>query len=117
MEPRDVPLRDRLMAQHDTTPEKLAAYRQEVEALLGQLRRRKWWGDAARAVLTTLGAVVLFPLAVFLGLMTLYLLVGGASREAAWLPAAGGLASLAGAVVLVRWYFRRRADDVLLEVK
>ena len=24
MEPRDVPLRDRLMAQHDTTPEKLA---------------------------------------------------------------------------------------------
>jgi hypothetical protein len=79
--------------------------------------RRKWWIDAVRAVLTTLGAVVLLPLAILFGLMVLYLLVGGASLAEAWCPATAGLACLAGAVVLLRWFFRRRADDLLLEVK
>ena len=117
MEPRDEPMRDRLPAQQELRPEKLALYRKEVDALLERLRRRKWWADAVRATLTTLGAVVLFPLAVRFGLMFLYLLVGGTDHTAAWFPAAAGVACLAGTVVLVRWYFRRRDDDLLLEVK
>lgn len=117
MEPHDEPLRDRLMAQQEPNPEKLARYREAVEALLEQLQRRKWWVDAVRAVLTTVGAIVLFPLAVFFGLMFVYLLVGGATLIEAWLPATAGLLSLAGAIALVRWFFRRRTDDLLLEVK
>jgi hypothetical protein len=117
MEPHDEPLRDRLMAQQEPSPEQLPRYRREVEALLEKLRRRKWWADAVRAVLTTLGAVVLFPLAVLFGLMFLYLLAGGRTVTDAWFPATAGLVCLAGAVVLVRWFFRRRADDLLLEVK
>jgi hypothetical protein len=116
MGPHNEPLRDRLMAQQEPAPEKLARYRQEVEALLEQLRRRRWWIDAVRAVLTTLGAVVLFPLTALFGAMFLYL-VGGTNPEAAWCPAAAGLACLAGAAALVRWFFRRREDDLLLEVK
>ena len=103
MEPREEPLRDRLLAQPGPTPEQLARYRREVEALLGHLRRRKWWADAARAVL--------------LGLMALYLLAGGRPVAEAWLPAAAGAACLAAAVMLVRWFFRQRGDDLLLEVK
>jgi hypothetical protein len=117
MEPHDEPLRGRLMAQQEPAPEKLSRYRKEVEALLEQLRRRQWWIDAVRAMLTTLGALVLFPLAVLFGLMFLYLLVGGAKLTEAWCPATAGLVCLAGAVALVRWFFRRRSDDLLLEVK
>lgn len=117
MEPRDESMRDRLPAQHEPDPEKLARYRKDVEALMERLRRRKWWKDAARAVLTTLGAVVLFPLAALFGLAFLYLLAGGTDRTAAWFPATAGVACLAGAILLVRWYFRRRDDDLLLEVK
>jgi len=117
MGPRDESMRDRLPAQHDPDPEKLARYRTEVDALVERLRRRGWWKDAARAALTAAGAVVLFPLAAFLGLASLYLLAGGPDRTAAWLPAAAGLGCLAGAVLLVRWYFRRRDDDLLLEAK
>jgi len=91
----DEPLRDRLIAQQELTPEKLSRYRKEVEALLEQLRRRKWWIDAVRAVLTTLGAIVLVPLAVLFGLMFLYLLVGGQpSRRPGVLPRPGSCASL-----------------------
>jgi hypothetical protein len=39
------------------------------------------------------------------------------SRRPAWCPATAGLVCLAGAVVLLRWFFRRRADGLLLEVK
>jgi hypothetical protein len=117
MEPHDEPLRDRLIAQQEPTPEKLSRYRKDVEALLEQLRRRKWWIDAVRAVLTTLGAIVLFPLAVLFGLMFLYLLAGRATLTEAWCPAAAGLVCLAGAVALVRWFFRQRWDELMLEVK
>ena len=117
MGPHDEPLRDRLIARQEPPAEELARYRKEVEALLEQLRRRKWWVDAVRAVLTTLGAIVLFPLAVLFGLMFLYLLVGGATLAEAWCPATAGLVCLAGAVALVRWFFRQRSDDLLLEVK
>ena len=78
MQPHDERLRDRLIAQQEPTPEQLARYRTEVDALLEQLRRRRVWIDAVRAVLTTLGAIVLFPLAALFGLMFLYLLLGGA---------------------------------------
>src|SRR3954447_4506687 len=101
MEPHNEPLRDRLMAQQEPTPEKLARYRKEVEDLLERLRRRRWWLDAVRGVLTTLAAIVLFPLAALFGLMFLYLLVGGATLTEAWCPAAAGLVCLAGAVALV----------------
>ncbi len=117
MEPHDEPLRDRLIDEQWPPPEKLAHYRKEVDVLLEQLRRRNWWADAVRAVLTILGAIVLFPLAVLFGLMFVYLLVGGSSRAAAWFPATAGSLCLAGAVALVRWSFRRRGDDLLLEVK
>jgi hypothetical protein len=117
MEPHDEPMRDRLIAQQEPTPAHLARYRKEVDALLEQLRRRKWWIDAVRAVLTTLGAIVLFPLAVLFGLMFLYLLAGGATLTDAWCPATAGLVCLAGAVALVWWFFRRRSDDLLLDVK
>ncbi len=117
MEPREEPLRDRLLAQHEPTPENLARYRQGVDALLDQLRRRRWWVDAVRATLTTLGAVVLLPLAVLFGLMFLYLLVGGHSVLEAWCPATAGLACLAAAAALLWWFFRRRQDDMLLELK
>jgi hypothetical protein len=117
MGPHDEPLRERLMAQQERLPaEKLARYRAEVDALLEQLRRRRWWIDAVRAVLTTLGAIVLFPLAALFGAMSLYGMVGN-GPEAAWCPGTAGLACLAGAVVLMRWFFRRREDDLLLEVK
>jgi hypothetical protein len=99
------------------TPEKFARYRQEVEALLEQLRRRKWWIDAVCAVLATLGAIVLFPLAVLFGLMFLYLLAGRASLTEAWSPAVAALVCLVGGVALLRWYFRQRTDDLLVEVK
>jgi hypothetical protein len=117
MEHYDEPLRDRLVDERWPPPEKLARYRKEVDVLLDQLHRRKWWADAVRAVLTTLGAIVLFPLAVLFGLMFIYLLVGSSPLAAAWFPATAGCLCLAGAVVLVRWYFRQRADDLLLEVK
>ncbi len=117
MGPPDEPLRERLLAQQGPPPEKLARYRQEVEALLEELRRRQWWIDAVRAVLTTLGAIVLLPLAVLFGLMFLHLLVGGVTLAEAWCPATAGLACLAGAVALLRWFFRRRTDDLLLELK
>ena len=39
MQPHDEPLRDRLIAQQEPTPEQLARYRTEVDALLEQLRR------------------------------------------------------------------------------
>ena len=75
------------------------------------------WIDAVRAVLTTLGAIVLFPLAALFGLMFLYLLLGGATPAAAWWPATAAIVCLAGAIALVRWFFRRRVDDLLLEAK
>ena len=50
MEPRDESMRDRLPAQHEPDPEKLARYRKDVEVLMERLRRSKWWKDAARAV-------------------------------------------------------------------
>jgi hypothetical protein len=117
MEPHDEPLRERLMAQQEPCPEQLARYRRELEAVLEKLRRRKWWVDAARAVLTTLGAVVLFPLAALFGLTFLWFLAGGRTALEAWFPATAGLVCLAGAVGLLRWYFRRREDDLLLGVK
>ncbi|MDR3633761.1 MAG: hypothetical protein P4L84_07985 [Isosphaeraceae bacterium] len=117
MEHHDEPLRDRLIDKQWPPSEKLAGYREEVDVLLEQLRRRKWWADVVRAVLTTLGAVVLFPLAVLFGLMLVYLLVGGSTLASAWFPATAGFLCLAGAVALVRWFFRQRADDLLLEVK
>jgi hypothetical protein len=117
MGPRDEPLRDRLLAQQEPAPEQLARYRREVEALLDQLRRRKWWADAVRAVLTVFGAVVLFPLSALFGLTALYLLAGGRPLAEAWCPGTAALACIAGAVLLVRWFYRRREDDLLLEVK
>jgi hypothetical protein len=117
MEPHDESLRERLMAQHQPAPEKLASYRQEVDALLEQVRRRKWWTDAVRAVLTALGAILLFPVAVLFGSMFLYMLAGGRTLAEAWSPGAGGIVCLVGAVALVRWFFRRRSDDVLLELR
>lgn len=118
MELPNEPLRDRLVAQQEPTPEQLARYRKEVEDLLEQLRRRKWWSDAVRAVLTILGAMVLFPLMVLFGLMFFYLLARqGAALTEAWVPATAALVCLAGAVALVRWFFQRHSDDLLLEVK
>jgi hypothetical protein len=115
METHDEPLRDRLFDEQWPHPEKLARYRKEVEALLEELRRRQWWADAVRAVLTILGAIVLFPLTFLFGLIFFYFLL--AAPAAAWLPGVAGLACLAGAVALVRWVFQRRGDDLLLEVK
>jgi hypothetical protein len=117
MEPHDEPLRDRLLAQQRPTAEKLARYRLEVDTLLEQLHRRKWWIDAVHAVLTILGVMVLFPSTVLFGLMFLYLLTGGASFAEAWCPATAGLVCLAGAVAQMRWFSRRRLDDLVLEVK
>jgi hypothetical protein len=117
MEPHDEPLRDRLIDQQSLPAEKLAFYRKEVAALLEQLRRRKWWADVVRAVLAALGAIVLFPLAVVFGLLFLYLLAESSGRSAAWFPATAGLVCLAGAVALLRWFFRQHNDDLLLEVK
>lgn len=117
MNPNDELLRDRLMAQQEANPEKLARYREAVEAMLEQQRRHKWWADVVRAVLTTVGAIVLFPLAILFGLMFMYLLVGGATLIEAWCPATAGLCCLAGAVALMRWFFSRRADDLFMEVK
>jgi hypothetical protein len=117
MEHHDEPLRDRLIDEQWPPPEKLARYRKEVDVLLEQLRRRKGWADAVRAVLTILGAIVLFPLAVLFGLMFVYLLAANSTPAAAWFPATAAFLCLAGAVALVRWSFRRREDDLLLEVK
>jgi len=117
MGPHDAPLKDRLIAEQELPPEKLARYREDVEALLEQARRRKWWADAVRAVLTTLGVIVLFPLAVLFGLMFLYFLAGGTTPAEAWFPATAGLVCLASAAALVWWFFRRREDDLLLEAR
>lgn len=95
MEHHDEPLRDRLIDEQWPPPEKLARYREDVDGLVKQLRRRKWWADAVRTTLTTLGAIVLFPLTVLFGLMFLYVLVGS-NRSAAWVPGTAGLLCLAG---------------------
>jgi hypothetical protein len=117
MEHDDEPLRDRLIDEQWPPPEKLARYREEVDVLVEQLRGRKWWADAVRAALTMLGAIVLFPLTVLFGLMFLYVLVGSSTRAAGWLPGAAAILCLSAAVALLRWFFRRRTDDLLLEVK
>ena len=117
MEHHDERLRDRLIDEQWPPLEKLARYRAEVDFLLEQLRRRKWWADAVRAVLTTLGAVVLFPLAILFGLMFVYLLVGSSTLAAAWVPGTAGFLCLTAAITLVRWSCRRRTDDLILEVK
>ena len=113
----DEPLRDRLIDAQWPPPEKLARYREEVDVLLERLRRHRWWADAVRAVLTTLGAVVLFPLAILFGLMFVYLLVGSSTLAAAWVPGTAGFLCLTAAITLVRWSCRRRTDDLILEVK
>jgi hypothetical protein len=117
MEHPDESLRDRLIDEQWPPPEKLTRYRKEVDVLLEQLRRRQWWADAVRAVLTILGAIVLFPLAILFGLMFVYFLVGSSSVAAAWFPGTAGLLCLTAGVALVRWSSRRRTDDLLLEVK
>ncbi|HEV3345220.1 MAG TPA: hypothetical protein VG125_32885 [Pirellulales bacterium] len=117
MESPKEPLRDRLIAQQEPTLEKLARYRKEVDDLQEQLRRHKWWIDAVRAVLITVGAIVLFPLSFFFGMVFLYLLAGPGSVMEAWLPGTAGLVCLVGAIALLRWFFRRRSDDLLLQVK
>ena len=116
MEAHDLPLRDRLISQNEPTPQKLARYRREVDELLVQVHRRRWWIDGVRAVLTTLGVIVLFPLAILFGAIGLYMLVSPAPVAAA-LPVAVGLACLAGGTALLWWFFRRRSDNLLLEVK
>jgi hypothetical protein len=117
MEPREEPLSERLLAQQEAPQEKLARYRRDVDTLLAQVRRQKRWMDGVRAVLTTLAVVVLSPLAVFFGLVWLYLLVGGNSLLEAWCPAAAALLCAAGAAAILRWFFRRRSDDLLVEVQ
>jgi hypothetical protein len=83
----------------------------------GRMRSRNSSGRWNDPCVTTLGAVVLFPLAVFFGLFFLYLLVGGRTLAEAWCPGTAGLLCLAGAVALLRWLFRRRSDDLLMEAR
>jgi hypothetical protein len=115
LEVHDEPLRDRLLAQHEPDPKQLARYRVEVEAMLLQIHRRKWWIDAVRAVLTTLGAIVLFPLAFLLGLMSVYNMASRNGPTAAWFPAMAGAVCLAAGIGLVGWFFRRRTYELIVE--
>jgi hypothetical protein len=118
MEPREEPLRQRLLAQQAPTPEQLARYRQEVEALLEEVRRRQWWKDAGRTILTTLAVIVFFPLAALFGLAFFYQMAGGKDFGEAWCPATATLVCLAGGVAVVRLgWLSRREDTLLLEVK
>jgi hypothetical protein len=119
MDPTRRELRDRLLAQQAPDPERLAAYRKGVDALVEHLRRQAWWVGCAYAALVILGTAVLAVGAVALAAGALYLAArqGGGGADA-WAPAVGSLACLAGAVALVRHVrTRKRLGDLLLEVK
>ena len=58
MDPKKSELRDRLLAQQAPDPERLAAYRKGVEAMVEHLRRQAWWVGCAYAVLVILGTGV-----------------------------------------------------------
>jgi hypothetical protein len=119
MDPKKSELRDRLLAQQAPDPERLAAYRKGVEAMVEHLRRQAWWVGCASAALVILGTAVLAVGAVALAAVTLYLAArqGGGLADV-WVPAVGSLACLAGAAALVRHVrTRKRLGDLLVEVK
>jgi hypothetical protein len=118
MDPKRNDLKERLLAQQVSDPERLAEYRKGVEAMLDQLRRESWWVGLAQACLVILGVVVLLFVAAVLGFAAFCLPVGqNASLTGNGLPALGALLSLLGAVALV-WHLNRRSRKInhLLEV-
>jgi hypothetical protein len=119
MDPKRNELRDRLLAQQAPDPERLAAYRKGVEAMVEHLRRQAWWVGCAYAALVILGTVALTFGAVAVAAVALFLAARqGAGLADVWVPAVGSLACLAGAVALVRHVrTRKRLGDLLLEVK
>jgi hypothetical protein len=111
-------LRERLLARQPPAPERLAEYRKEVETMLEQLRRERWWIGLGRAALAVLGVVVLLFGALALGAQGLYLMAGPGGLSQAWVPALGGLLCLLGAVALARRLSTRTTNgELLLEVK
>src|SRR5690242_16092320 len=116
MDPKRRELKDRLLAQQATDPEKLAEYRKGVEAMLEQLRRERWWVGLAYAFLLVLGTVVLFFGAFVLGSVALFLAARqGAGLADVWVPALGSALCLLGAIALLRHFrHRTRTRDVLL---
>jgi hypothetical protein len=119
MESKSNNLRDRLLAQQMTNPERMAEYRKGVEAMLEQERRETWWTGCAYAFLVILGTIGLVFGTFAFALLGLYL----AAREGSglldvWVPALGSLLCFVGAIALVRHLRnRKRVGDLLVEVK
>jgi hypothetical protein len=119
MDPKGDELRDRLLAQQAPDPEKIAAYRKGVEAMIDQLHRERWWIGCSFAFLFSLGVVALFFGAFVFGVLGFYLAaMQGVELVDVLIPALGSILCLAGAIGLL-WYFRRRGRtrDLLLEIK
>lgn len=119
MEPSRAELRDRLLGQQEVPPNMLAQYRKDVDLMVEEIRRRKWWVDLVQAVLVTVGSLVLFLVSAFSWLVAFLLLAKqGVTPAEVAIPAVVGISALLGVIILLRYYFRRgKSEDVLLELK
>lgn len=119
MEPSRAELRDRLLGQQEVPPNLLAQYRKDVDLMVEEIRRRKWWVDLVQAVLVTVGSLVLFFVSAFSWLVAFLLLAKqGVTPAEVAIPAVVGISALLGVIILLRYYFRRgKSEDVLLELK
>jgi hypothetical protein len=110
MKPSPDPLRERLLAQFEPAPDRLAAYREEVHAMLEKnertLRLQKWYA----------GAIWIFV--VLLG--TSFLVLGGLRGDTppgTWLGILACFFLISAAVELVKYFINRSRVEVLKEVK
>ena len=110
METDNDTLRDRLLAQVEPDPGRLARYREEVRTMLEQqevtLRRQKWYA----------GASWVFAVA----LTTVFMVFGGVWGHAPewFLPYVLGLVlMLSGAVELIKYFLNRSRLELLKEIK
>ena len=110
MEPNDDTLRDRLLAQVEPDPDRLAHYREEVRIMLEKKERGvRWqqWTSIANWLFVVL-------------LMTAFMVVGGMSGKVPnwFMPYVLGLVLLiGGAVQLLSYHINRAHFTLLKEIK
>jgi hypothetical protein len=110
MEPNNDTLRDRLLAQVEPDPDRLARYREEVRIMLESKERGlrlQQWVSVANWLFVVL-------------LMTAFMIVGGMSGKVPnwFMPYVLGLTLLIGAAVqLLAYYLNRSHVELLKEIK
>ena len=110
MDNKPEPLRERLLAQFEPDREKLATYREEVQAMLEKnertLRLQKWYAGSIWIFVVLMGTCFMTlaglysdkPAAIWLGLSACFFLIGAA-------------------VEMVKYFINRSRVEVLKEVK